>query len=246
MRTVAIRHLLVAWLAIAAASVAFFPSPAAAQADTPPSSAQTPDNEATAAGAALFNAILVDSGATDMLFNAVRTELLPELRADVLDSPWYRDAGADRRRALEAFIETIPDVLRYEFTSEMGAMAQRSAPRMAALLSAQQMREIGAFLTSADMLPLWNELFADVLDPKAEATDFPDWSAHPQLAAFDQTDAGQAFARHRSAIGDILDEALQDGFTRIEPRMIAALMTGLCDALGDDCPADLRNAGNPI
>jgi hypothetical protein len=232
------------WLASAIVALAAlsFPSSAAAQAEAPAPAAPAPADDATAAGAELFSAILVDSGATDMLFGAVRSEMLPNLRTDLLNSAAYRAASPSRQRALETFIDTVPDILQREFSTEIGEMARRSAPRMAALMNAQQMRDIAAFMRSAELRPLWTELMADVVDPKLEAADFPDWSDHPQLSAFDETDAGRAFAVHRDAIGDILDDELQQGLTRVEPRMRAAIMAGICDALAEDCPAQLRDA----
>lgn len=217
--------------------------PALAQ-DTPPAEASAPSPEAVAAARDFYTAMVFDGGALDALGPVFARYLAPQMRSTIVSSPIYRNARPDQRERLDAFVATMPDILINEFGAEMRRATDRVAPQFARIMTIDELTGATAFLQSPDMDPLWAQLMDDVgrTDGNSAQGTLPDWSGTAEGRAFAETPAGLALVRVEPQIDAILDAEGPAIFAALTPRIELIMLTGLCDALREDCPAHVRNA----
>lgn len=233
---------------VAAASV----TPAWAQKAQPPAATvapetqspvltETPSLEAIAAGRDLFEAAIIDTRILDVMFEHFSRDMLPEVRAEITASAIYREASTEHRAALLAFLDTLPDLLKQEFRVEIGAIGDRAAPRFAQRLSADDMNAVAAYMRQPEIQREWRDLADRFIanDIDGDLPNFPDFTTRSD--AFSQSPAAQAFALQRSALDRILSEEMQVSTGQIVPRLQFMVAAGLCTALEDECPQQLRN-----
>lgn len=221
-------------------------TPAAAQdepqtAATPAVAQLAPDH--VAAGDNLFRAIVFDGGAIDRIFEIVEADLIPELRADILRSPLYRSAAPERREALMVIIDELPDYMRQEVLTALEAASGRIATRFAERMSLEHLNETATFMRTPEIRERWRAMIDERMEKDQPMPAFPNWRA---VGAFADTPAGQAFAQEETALGDILDEETEQTLRIAFPRMLTIVAGQMCDALGDDCPANIRDAAGRI
>lgn len=199
--------------------------------------------EALAAGRDLYQAIVLHSGVLDGFVDRARTDLIPDLRASVVQSPLYLDATPARREALLAVIDNVPTFIRQEFETQLVAMGVRVAPRFASRMSAEHMTETATFLRSTAMQERWREFVAEIVSANPRAGSFPEWRS---VGTFAETDAGRAFAEQEERLGGILSEEMEETLILLLPRMRALAAGQICDALQDDCPTRVREEAGRI
>jgi NAD(P)H-dependent FMN reductase len=215
-------------------------TPAFAQ-QAPEAPAAPVSAESVEAGHAFFNAMMFESGAMAAIFDGVATAIVPDLRRSIMDSSVYGDASPEHQRSVLAFVETLPDLIERELTTEIHAIAASAAPRLALRMSADDLRQTAAFLRSPEMRPQWQALARAAIDAEGEGDlgTFPEWAS---VGSFASTPAGQAFAREEDAIAALLEEEFEVAMRRMAPRLRVAVSAGMCDALADDCPAHIRDS----
>lgn len=222
-------------------------APAPAQAAPPapaPAAPATPSPEAIAAGQDFFRAVIFDSGGLTLIFDGLAARQMPGLRDSIRNSPLYRDARPTHRENLAAFMESLPDVVREEFEAILVDAGVRAAPRFAAHLSASELTALAAFMRTPAMQALWRAFFTAALSTtgRAPSEAFPDWSREleGEAAAFVQSPAGRAFTREQEKLTAILNEEVMSGVAAAMPRLQQRVINGMCAALEDECPPEIR------
>lgn len=221
-----------------------FAAPVSAE-DTPAqAAAPAPSPEAVAAAREFYTAMVFDGGALDALAPVFARYMAPQIRTSLETSPIYINADAEKRARIDAFIATVPDILITEFGNEMRRATDRVAPRIAVLMTVEEMNGATTFLRSPEMDPLWAQLMGDVgrTDGNSVEGTLPDWSGTPEGQAFAETPSGRAVIRAEPQIDQILDEEGPVIFQALGGRVELILLTGLCDALAEDCPAHVRQS----
>ena len=225
---------------------------AAAQDSKPADDAAAVDSlapEHIAAAREMFDSIVFDNGLLATLSDGIAEREMPELRASMLSSPLYTSATPEHQAALTAFMESMPDVMRSELTSMFNEIGDRAAPRFASRIEADDLRGISAFMRSPEMLALWQDLMQNYLKSgRALGGTFPDWSnsTDATFTEFASTPSGRAFLREQDFLTQVLEEEINGAIVRIVPRIQVRVLSGICDALGDECPARLRDSVGPI
>lgn len=220
-----------------------------------PASAQKPDSapaptasdvapEHLAAAHDLYRSLVFDNGLLETLSNGISARAMPEIRASLLDSPMYRSVSRESQQRLTTFTDSLPEMMLAEINTMFDEIGQRSAPRFAQRLSADELTQIAGFMRSPETLAKWHAMFQSFLDANMEGStgSFPDWSrsADGTLNAFATSSAGQALLREEDAIGDILEQEINNVMPVMLPRIQARVIAGICDALQSECPPSLR------
>jgi len=222
-----------------------FASPALAQTPTPPA-AETPQPspEAIAAARDFYTAMIFDGGALDALAPVFAEYMTPQIRTTLTNSAMYRGVSAEKRARIDAFVDTLPEILIAEFGREMARATDRVAPQFARIMTVEELQGATAFLRSPDMDPLWAQLMTEVGETDGNSTQgtLPDWNGTPEGRAFAQTPAGLALIRAEPQIDAILSAESPVIFTAMSGRIELLVMTGLCDALQEECPAQVRQS----
>jgi hypothetical protein len=195
--------------------------------------------EHIAVGDNLFRAIVIDGGGIDRIFEIVETDMIPDLRANMLRSPIYRGASAERREALMVIVDNLPNFMRQEIVIALNSVGPRIAPRFAQHMSREHLDETADFMRSPEMRERWRAMVDERAEKDTPMPNFPQWRS---VGDFAQTPAGQAFAREEEALGVILTEETDQTFTIVFPRMLTVIAGQMCDALGDECPPNIRDA----
>lgn len=213
--------------------------------ETPAAASPAPtfSSEHITAGDNLFRAIIYDGGAIERIFEIVESDMIPELRADILRSPLYQSATPDRREALMVVIDSLPSYLRQELLSALATTGPRIAERFAERMSIEHLNETAAFMRSPEIRERWRTMVDDGIEKDTPMPSFPAWRTVGDFAA---TPAGEAFARQEEALGDILDEETEQTLRIAFPRMLTVIAGQMCDALGSDCPTHMRDAAGRI
>ena len=199
--------------------------------------------EHVAAGADLFRAMMIDSGVIDRLFELIEVEIIPDMRTGLLSSPMYRDAPTEQRDALLHVIDTIPSLMRQEFVTALESATPRVGYRFAAHMSREHLSATATFMRSPEMREKWRELVDEIVDADGPTRSFPDWRSVDDFA---RTPAGQAFGRKEGTLGVIMKEETDQALATLSPRMITIIAGQVCDALGEDCPSNIRDAAGRI
>ena len=229
--------------AILIGSALFCATPVAAQ-DPPAAATSEPSPDAIAAARDFYTAMVFDGGALDALGPVFAQYMAPQMRRTLLSSSIYRNARPAQRERIDAFIATVPDLLISEFGAEMRRATDRIAPQIARTMTIEELTAATAFLQSPDMDPLWAQLMDEVgrTDGNSEQGTLPDWNGTAEGRAFAETAAGRALIRAEPQIDAILDAEGPAIFAALTPRIELIMLTGLCDALEEDCPAHVRNS----
>jgi hypothetical protein len=223
--------------AIAVATPSFAQKPA----DPHPPEIVTPAPDAAAIAATtvvlqdFYQVLFFETG----LFDAMVARHLPELREIMSASDYYRRANRRQRQALDAAIEATPDIMRAEVSAEISTMAQSIAPRVAALMRPEDI----AGLTNLFRAPEWRPMIQRMVglaavDKDTDAAITAEDDA--RFAAMENEPFAQTFERHGDAFFAILTGEFEAASPRIISRLQLAMSRQLCDALGRDCPPQMR------
>jgi hypothetical protein len=208
-------------------------------ADPPAPELATPAPEAIATTQAVlqdfYQALFFETG----LFDTMTARELPQLRAITQSSEFYRRANRRQRRALDAAIEATPELIRSEVLAETSTMAQNVAPRVAALMRAEDIAGLTNLLRSPEWRPMLSRMIGlAVVDKDTDAAITAEDEA--RFAAMDNEPFAQAFEQNGDAFFAILSSEFEAATPRIMTRLQTAMSRQICDALGDDCPPQMR------
>lgn len=203
------------------------------------------DSAHQAAAENFYRATIFDNGAMEVMFGVVETQLIPDLRASIVRSPLYSDLRAERREALLAVIDGLPDYLRQQINAELTSLGARIAPRIASHMSTEHLNETAEFLRSEALREPWRRLAEAAMSDNEEKESgvFPNWRS---VGDFAQTPAGIAFAQEEQALAEIFNDASEEAFPLMFARLRATAAGQVCDALADECPARIRDAAGRI
>jgi hypothetical protein len=182
-----------------------------------------------------YQALFFETG----LFDAMATCELPQLREITRGSDYYRRANRNQRRALDAAIDATPELIRTEVVAETSVMAQNIAPRVAALMSPEDI----AGLTNLFRSPEWRPMVSRMVGLAAADKDTDAAITAEDQARFEAMNGepfAQAFEQHGDAFFAILSAEFDAASPRIVRRLQLALSRQICDALSGDCPPEMR------
>ena len=227
-------------LVFSAAATAHAQSPAS-ETSTPATAAIAPPTDAALAGAEVMEALVYDSGLLETTVQTLLQQMMPQLRQQLLQSSLYNSVSARAQSSLLAYLETMPDFLRQSLRTEFNVIAERVGVRLAERLTADELNGIADFMRHPSSRSFFNRLAVGyVNDNDTEVEPTPQ-----EIAAVEQfmlTPAGRAFEREVEYINTVVREEFQAGSTRMEPQIQAQIAAGICDALGRECPRQLRQS----
>jgi len=235
------RHLL-AVLAIWAATAA----PALAQEAAAPTA--PPQNTAPQADAAelalqdVYTALFFDTG----VYEHSMAVHLPEIRQTAIASPFYRTASPERRAALDAVLDRIPDVMREEVEAEILLMASDVAPQASSLMNPDDLRSLANFFRD----PQWHDIIQRIVEHSTQKDSSSEVQFSQEetnrLGAFGQTPQGRVIVQNGGQVMNLLVRELEVASPRIQARLRQQLGRDLCEAMGSQCPSSLRQATEGI
>ncbi len=220
-----------------------FVAPSYAQKPAEPPAAElaapAPDDPTIATTTAVlrdfYQALFFETG----LFDVMAARELPQLREIAQNSDFYRRANRRQRRALDAAIDATPELIRSEVLAETSTMAQNVAPRIAALMRAEDIAGLTNLLRSPEWRPLVSRMIGlAAADKDTDAAITPEDEA--RFHAMDNEPFAQAFEQHGDEFFAILSGEFDAASPRIMRRLQIAMSRQICDALGDDCPPQMR------
>lgn len=197
--------------------------------------------EHVAAGESLARAVVFDGGAVERIFEHMDTSIIPQVRQNVINSPLYRSANPDQRAALMRVVDNLPVLMRQELTATLATVTANVAPRFAEHMSTEHLTQTADFMRSPEIRARWRQMVEARIATDQPMPSFPEWR---DIGTFAQTPAGLAFAENEAALGNILDTEANSRLSETFPRMLNTVFAQMCDALGNDCPPELRNPEN--
>ncbi len=232
--------------AMLAAILAFAPMTTAYAQEAPATPASAPSREHIAAAGDLLQALLFESGVVAAASDSMATQRMPALRASVLNSPLFNSVTPAHQARWLAHLDTMPELMNTLITDVFGDVAERAAPRVTARLTADELAQIAVFMRTPEMRSmLLGMVERRVGGESANAHQpFGDWrrGADGAVNAFALTPAGQAFEREELMLAQIFAEETNTVMSGITPRVQSLIYSGLCEALEDECPPQIRSA----
>lgn len=196
--------------------------------------------DAVEAGRGVIQALVYDSGLMEAAIQPLLEQMMPALRQQVLQSPLYNSVSPRAQSALMAYLETMPEFLRSSLRTEFEHVADRAGARLAERLTADELNGIADFMRHPRSRSFISRLAADyVTDREANTATTPEELAY--IEEFMTTPSGVALTREMQFVGTVFQEEFEAGTARLSPLVRAAVATGMCAALGDECPRALRN-----
>ena len=198
----------------------------------PPAAGQTQaPADMPAALQAMLRLFVYDSG----IFDRIAEIKLPQFREMVIASAAYRRANTVHRRALDAFIETVPGLMREELDALLPQTASNAARQIGDVVSVEDVNGFVSFMSSSDM----RAVLASFVENYGEAPPLSSLDQRERDAydAYAQTPHGRAFIEHANEVSAALFAALDGVEPQLVNRLRGRVRAGLCDALGDECPA---------
>jgi hypothetical protein len=198
--------------------------------------------DTTAATREVLQALFFDIG----VFDRVASAQMPGIRDSVRNSPQYLNADAQRRLALDQFLEAMPSIIRAEVANETDAMASNIAQHVAQTMRPDEILAFATFFRSAELRPFVNRIIGEgIASDFGEVTTEPTPEEATRIAAFMETADGRAIAAHSTAFWPVVGAELQAAAPRILQRLRVRIYGDMCAALGDECPPELRPNGSP-
>lgn len=226
-----------------AAAIALAAPVAYAQTSAPATQASTQHLAVAREAASL---LLVDSGALELAFDQTFALLGPTLREQVRATPFYQGLSAQGQSALVAYLDTdFPIMFDREVDSATPAMMDYAAARLAPIFSEQELRDIKAFMTNPAVQEQYRHGVVVGVYEAAGQTPPPAPAISAEtaaiVAAFEQTPSGQAFTTRANQVSVIMEETIRNGLNI--PHFQRLMVAGMCQAVGSECPPQLRAAG---
>jgi hypothetical protein len=182
----------------------------------------------------VYQALFFDTG----MFDAIVVQMLPEYRRQAASSTYYRRANAERRRALDQLIEATPNILREEIVAESAIMARNATPRVAELMTPEEVTWFANFLRAPEWRPIVQRMVGQT--SKNDTSELTEEEL-ASFARFEESPMAEMLAEKGEPFMNLLTQEMDSAMQRIEPRLQMRLMTGICEALGRSCPRELRN-----
>ena len=194
--------------------------------------------DAPASAAALHSARVVSDVFTDPIFVAQAADVLSAERADefstpLLTGPFYENLRPDTQRALTAYVDTIPQLLREELLTTMSQVNEELAQRLIARFEERELVALATVFSHPQFraVVLENAL-ASVRRENATWT----FEESPELEAIFEA-AREQGAPHPWDVLRVVGEANAIAQLAMRPRLQLRLLRGLCGAMADECPA---------
>ncbi|MCX7358196.1 MAG: hypothetical protein NT015_08655 [Alphaproteobacteria bacterium] len=214
---------------------------ATAQAQTPAPAAteQVHPTDAPTAGATIMEALIYESGLVDTMLEPLIAQMMPQMRQQLLQSDLYRSVSPRAQQNLVGFFDTMPDLLRQTIRDEFTVIAQRVGVRLAQHMTSDELNGIADFMrhpSARAYLSRSAMSFASqgdsVVEPTAEELAY--------VEQFMTTPAGIAFMRESDYLSTVITEEFDASAPRLQPIVQSRIYGGVCDALGNECPRNLR------
>jgi len=203
------------------------------------------------AGEALAQTLLVDSGVVRDAINQAFDVGGPRLRATLMASEELRALPQTQRAAVDARFNELPAIFTEEVARLTPALVTRAGGELQGRFSETHLREINAFMRTPEgqgvmrralMAAIAAELSGGpgVEDPAFADTLMNGMSDRELLAwiRFGGSDAGQAFVRDSSWIGERMKTLAAELLAPALPATLARFQANVCEALGNDCSED--------
>lgn len=237
-------------LAIPFLAFAALVGPARAGETETPSSIAAPAN-ASSAGEALARSLLVDSGVVNDAIAQAFQIGGPRLRETLMASEELRALPASQRAAVDARFNELPTIFAEEVARLTPALVTRAGGELQGRFNHAHLREIDAFMRTPEgsavmrralMAAISAELSGGpgVEDPAFADTLMNGMSDRELLAwiRFGGSEAGQAFVRDSSWIGDRMKTLAAEMLAPALPATLARFQANVCETLGNDCSED--------
>lgn len=213
-----------------------FATPALAQdksgADAPAAAPAPADSPMTAAVQSVFQVFLYETGLLDGMIQ----RQVPNLRANITQSPDYQTATAAQRAALDHVVDTFPEMMREEVDALLPRMSANAAGRLTGVLAAEDINSFVAFARTPEFSSALAAYVQNYVRDPATAGD-PMLTADQErvLRQFARTRSGRAVTQH---VGDLFGALLAE-MTAVTPDLMANIETRtrnqLCDAFPGAC-----------
>jgi hypothetical protein len=201
--------------------------------DAPPAASQRQaPADMPAALEAMLRLFVYDSG----IFDRIAEIKLPQFREMVIASAAYRRASAVHRRALDAFIETVPGLMREELDALLPQTASNAARQIGDVVSVEDVNGFVSFMSSSDMRPVLVNFVVNYSEANPSPFSSLDQRERDAYDAYAQTPHGRSFIEHENEVFDKLFAALNGVEPQLVNRLRDRVRAGMCDALGDECP----------
>ena len=136
---------------------------------------------------------------------------------------------------MDAYINTMPTILREEIDAVLPEVVNTSAPRVTALFNAREMEDIAEFFRDERLRTLMARMIAD---PNAASTFTRD--EERALRRFAGTRGGRAFGTKSDQLMGIVRDGLESISAPLQGRLAVRAITGICEALAEECPPGVR------
>jgi hypothetical protein len=228
----------------AALSLLFFADPAAAQKPGASQQALDASPQRLEASRQTLNAMVIDNGLlNDLVLEAFRTNM-PEYQRSVSSAPFYADLTAPRRRAIDAYVTNLGPVLSEEVMRMSPILLDTYAPRLAAIFNEDELRDIRTYMQSPAGASLFRR--AALAGARREtATDFTIEELAGE-AAFSTTVGGRAWQAHVNEFNSLLHDLGYQAVSQTAPTFQARVFREICALAEEQCPPELRAAGQAI
>lgn len=188
--------------------------------------------------------LLIDSGAVPFAIQQAFATHGQTIRQQLTSAPFYLALSQPRKDAVLAALDQFPNILRIELDAALPVVLETAALEFAAPFTEAEMVAIQTYMRS-DVAE--NGIKRSVLNGVQDGVQ--PGSAPPLVmtpeeqaaeAAFMATPAGVAFAQHQSVVNSSLGNAIQNGFASVTPGVQRRFTRLLCDAMAEECPAQMR------
>lgn len=200
-------------------------SPALALAE-PSESASTATAHVAAARESL-DVIFVESGALSAVASNAFQSSSAQIWGSFTSNPDFLRIDAGKREALQRYLnERYPAEATNMVLAHAPHVIDDYAPRMAALFSVAELRDVSQFYRTADAKS-W--FIRSAISHNAE----PTAAEQAALAAFTETAGGRAWSEE---FNQLIERISSDFITSVAPQIRTRVMQDMCDILGEDCP----------
>lgn len=215
----------------------------------------TPTPESLAGARDMANFLLIESEVMGPALQVAFDAMLPELRRSLLTGPLYDSLRPSSQRAMHAFVDSMPRMVEEELNAEMPVIAENLSQDLATLFTSQEMIDINAFLRQPRVRDIY--LRSVTAGARGAATGQNETvtalgalnGLTPEelaiFAAFEATPSGQAMIAKNDQFTAYLEHHFERGSQALMPRLQLRIVQGMCAALENNCPPQLRETGQP-
>jgi hypothetical protein len=226
-------------------------SPASAQKAPPPPAIRMEALEerpahVVASARDMVRAIYIESGIVEMAVDLANSERMPQIVESVRQSAMYRDLPQHRRTALEAYLNTLDDLVAEIINEAVAGTIETGAAGTLGLYSDDEILAIGAFLASEPARETLRALMRSVVEAETSGQGFDAARFEPtpeQQGLFDEFGQTPAGARFLATGGDwfvMLTRAFESRTALASAGVGDRVQRDMCAILESDCPPHIR------